>query len=139
MNRTVLTFRLVLAWLLLLALPLQGMANTRLTAGATAHAAANVSTTHAGPALTQAPPHCAMQQHDVGGVHEGKPDSKHDSKHPGKHGACAFCCVGAAMAPAVLPRLVLARPGAVAVPFYAPHLPSGLPVLPDRPPRPVLA
>jgi hypothetical protein len=134
--------RLLLAWLLLLALPLQGFAGARMplcnaggapTQAAPAHAASH---DHAAMLRAQAAGHHAVHA----GAHDGAgPDQASPGKHGAKTGACASCCIGAALAPALPVPPVPERPVSVPIPFFAGHLPSVDPVLPDRPPQAALA
>ena len=111
--------RSLFVWLLLLALPIQGMAAV---ARMLPHVAA---TAHAAPAV----PHC----HDTASAADaGKAAGTH---HPGKHhGVCADCCIAAAPVPAPFVPPACAPPS-VAIPFRAGHVPSVDPALPERPPR----
>ena len=140
MNRI---FRPLLVWLMLLALPFQGFAAAGMLACVPAPAAA-ASGGH---------DHAAMLRALAAARHDGHDQASmaHADRHRdggavtqdehGRHGngSCASCCIGAAMAPAVQPRLALARPDFIAIPFRAGHVPSVDPVLPERPPRPTLA
>jgi hypothetical protein len=112
--------RPLLVLLLLLALPFQGVAASSMLLCAPA--------TTAPAAMTAACHEPAAVRHDGG-------------SHDGQHGktSCASCCVGAAMAPAALPKLALARPEFIAIPFRAGHVPSVDPYVPERPPRSLFA
>ena len=140
--------RFLLVWLLLLALPFQGIASASMLARApsmtlqvpaAAHAAmAGSMDVHGG--------HCAgaLQAAHQQPIPHQQADSRQDAPQPGAHhggkaGSCADCCAGAAMAPAVLPALVLAPPHFISIPFRAGHVPSVDPALPERPPRTALA
>lgn len=145
--------RFLLVWLLLLALPFQGIASAGMLARAPsmalhvpADAPAAATTADAHDA------HCAAMQaqtlewQDLQHASQlnSQQNSRHDGAQPaghhgGKAGSCADCCAGAAMAPAVLPALVLAPPHFISIPFRAGHVPSVDPVLPERPPRTTLA
>jgi hypothetical protein len=122
--------RTLFVWLLLLALPLQGVAAARMlpSAGmpqATAPAAA--------PASAPAPvKHCHDMQQAAAGDHH--PDTLQD-KH---HGACADCCIVVAPVPAPFIPPACAPPS-WAIPFRAAHVPSVAPALPERPPRLLVA
>jgi hypothetical protein len=125
-NRSVV--RLLLAWLLMFALPFAGHAGTGMPsasgAPAQAHAmAACPHGAHGGAAMAQSSGHAGDLGH-----HDGEAPG-HDAK------SCAACCIGAVLAPALpaLPRLD--RPVSAAIPFFAPHVPSGFPDLPERPPQ----
>jgi hypothetical protein len=122
--------RLLLAWVLMLALPLQGYAGTHMlmcSAGTAVHAPApaRVPPCHAHAAMTHADAAAPLAAHhaDAG---------RHDAA---KHG-CAACSFVAAMAPGALPPLVLHESVSTVIPFRSPSLPSADPSLPDRPPRP---
>lgn len=117
--------RSLFVWLLLLALPIQGMAAV---ARMLPHVAAT-ATVHAAPAV----PHC----HDMASAADaGKTAGTH---HPDKHhGVCADCCIAAAPVPAPFVPPACAPPS-VAIPFRAGHVPSVDPALPDRPPRHLVA
>jgi hypothetical protein len=128
--------RSLLVWLLLLALPFQGIASAGMLARGVSMAmqadaadapapVARAMDTHGG--------HCAA----AGAAQQDGPQQ--GGHHGGKTGSCADCCAGAAMAPAVLPALVLAPPHFISIPFHAGHVPSVDPALPDRPPRTALA
>lgn len=135
--------RSLLVWLLLLALPFQGLAS----AGVLACAPADPAPAHHAPAMVmdgQPHDHAAMLETmaaqassaDSGHCADSTPRGDH---HAGKPGACAACCIGAAMAPAVLPALPLAPADFISIPFRAGHVPSVDPALPERPPRTALA
>nr|WP_314547076.1 hypothetical protein [uncultured Massilia sp.] len=135
----------ILVWLLLLALPIQGVAAAGMlpcvpaAPAATkqaAHAPMDASTATAGhdhAAMTAkaagADAHCTPQQPDA-------PSGCHDAGDRHGKGSCASCCVGCAMAPAALPLpLALASPDSISIPFRAGHVPSVDPTLLERPPR----
>lgn len=124
--------RSLLVWLLLLALPFQGIASAGMLARLPAvsmsmHAQADAPAPMAAKAMATHDGHCAGHT------------QQRDGHHGGKAGSCADCCAGAAMAPAVLPALVLAPPHFISIPFRAGHVPSVDPALPERPPRTALA
>jgi hypothetical protein len=121
--------RSLLVCFLLMALPFQAFASASMR-----------------PVVSQQPPcHQQVAQASMDGMHHEQvkhAQVKHD--HVDKHdkskcGACAACCVGAAMAAGLPLKLPLAPPQFVSIPFRAGHLPSVDPVLPERPPRPLLA
>lgn len=135
--------RFLLVWLLVLALPFQGVASASMLLCAPDVPAAPQASMHAMDGMDGKPhDHAAMlkamaaadQQH--AGDHHG--GDQHDG-HDGKSRTCADCCVGAAMAPAMLPVLALAPPQFISIPFRAGHVPSVDPTLPERPPRTTLA
>ena len=110
--------RSLFVWLLLLALPVQGVA-----------AATRMLPHVAAPAATAAAHHC----HDTAPAADAAKAA--DTHHPDKHhGACADCCIAAAPVPArVVPPAC--APPSVAIPFRAGHVASVDPALPERPPR----
>jgi hypothetical protein len=120
--------RSLFVWLLLLALPVQGVAAA---ARMLPHAAtpAAMAAAHAAPAVQ----HC----HDAAPAADAaKAAGNH---HPDKHhGACADCCIAAAPVPAPVVPPACAPPS-VAIPFRAGHVPTVDPTLPERPPRQLVA
>ncbi len=150
--------RSLLVWLLVLALPVQGLAAAGMLTCAARHAQASApydaqpetasrttASGHDHAAMLRAaggatamadhgdaPPDARAGGHGNGGAHQG-------GEHHGG-GSCASCCIGAAMAPSAQPpRLALGVPTFFAVPFRAGHVPDVDPSLPDRPPRALLA
>ena len=152
----------LLVWLLLLALPFQGLASAAMlpcaagvpapghvTAATPAMAMDGAVHDHAAIGATAAAQardeHCASAP-DVG-HHDGACGASHDG-HGGKaHGvkaksctaSCAACCVGAAMAPAAPAILALTPSHFISIPFRAGHVPSVDLALPERPPRTAFA
>ena len=135
MNRVLV--RTVLVWLMLLAIPFQGIA-----------AAAMLTCAHAAGQARQhaAPP--AQVDADAGHCHQAAPPSADDAAHgqpPDTHdhdsrcSACAACCMGAAMAPT--PTLTPAVQSSSARLHAAPsgRLAAVDLALPERPPRLPLA
>lgn len=125
--------RSLIVWLVLLALPFQGLA-----AAAAMPCAALARTAPAQPAQAGA----AMHRH-AAMLHHGHatPGAASDGHHAGpdhhagaKCGSCSACWVGAAMACAGAAIGAQQAPSAT-IPFDAGHLPSVHPRLPDRPPR----
>jgi hypothetical protein len=128
--------RSLVVWLLLLALPYQGLAAARMLpcaqplhpavaaahapAGAGAHGAASACPMHAAPA-----------------AHAAHLDAGRDHGHGG--GACAACCIGVAPAPTPILPLALGPPDFIAIPFNAGPMTSVDPTLPERPPRSAFA
>jgi hypothetical protein len=121
--------RLLFVWLMLLAIPFQGIAS-----------AAMLACAHDAPQGTQQSAH-APAHHDAASspCHETQdktPDLAHDTHdHDGSCSACAACCMGAAMAPAaginppapsLTTTLLVAATGRLAAVDLA---------LPERPPR----
>jgi hypothetical protein len=112
--------RSLFVWLLLLALPVQGVA---VAARMLPHVAAPAA--HA----TTAAHHC----HDTAPAADAAKAA--DAHHPDKHhGACADCCIAAAPVPATVVPPACAPPS-VAIPFRAGHVASVDLSLPERPPR----
>jgi hypothetical protein len=155
--------RILLAWLLLLALPFQGLASAAMlpcvagvpmpvhaTAAVAAMAMDGGARDHgamqAATAAQARDGHCDAAP-DVG-HHGGDCGASHDGHHGGKAGgvkakscaaSCAACCVGAAMAPAMPAVLALTPSHFISIPFRAGHVPSVDLALPERPPRTTLA
>lgn len=136
----------ILAWLLLLALPIQGVAAAGMlpcapaVAAQMAHAPADASAATAGhdhaavmAKAASADAHCTTQQQQQ---QPDTPSGCHDAGDRHGKGSCASCCIGCAMAPAALPLpLALASPDSISIPFRAGHVPSVDPTLLERPPR----
>jgi len=149
----------LLAWLLLLALPFQGLASAAMlpcAAGVPAQVAAPAmamdSAVHDHAAMQAATAAQARDGHCATapgvGHHGGDCGASHDGHHGGTtHGvkikscaaSCAACCVGAAMAPAMPAVLALTASHFISIPFRAGHVPSVDLALPERPPRTLLA
>lgn len=117
--------RTLFVWLLLLALPFQGVAAARMLPSA-----GMPHTTASAPAAAPAK-HCHGMHQAAVGDHPDKFQHKH-------RGACADCCIVVAPVPALLvpPAFV---PPTWAIPFHAGHVPSVDPALPERPPRLLVA
>jgi hypothetical protein len=108
--------RSLFVWLLLLALPLQGVAAARMLP--------SVST----PAVAAAAHHC----HDMPAAQAAKAaGGDHQDKH---RGVCPGCCIVVALVSTPLVPPVFAPPS-FAIPFRAAWAASVDPALPDRPPR----
>lgn len=127
--------RSLFVWLLLLALPFQGVAAARMLPSAGAAAGAMAAPVHAAPSAhpCHGMPPAAMATPaggtDAGAdVHAG---GHADGKH---HGTCADCCIAVAPIPARIVPPAFAPPS-IAIPFHAGHVPSVDPTLPERPPR----
>lgn len=119
--------RSLFVWLLLLALPVQGVAAARMLPSVAASAA--MAAAHAAPVAQ----HC----HDMAPAVDAAKAA--DAHHPDKHhGACADCCIAAAPVPSTVVPPACAPPS-VAIPFRAGHVPSVDPALPERPPRHLVA
>jgi len=120
--------RSLIVWLLLLALPFQGLAATRMlpsvSAPAVTHTAPVVQTCHNTPEGHA--PKAAGSDHQ-------------DKHHQEKHGSvCADCCIVVALVPAPLVPPAFAPPS-IAIPFHAGHVASVAPSLLERPPRHLVA
>lgn len=112
--------RSLIVWLLLLALPFQGLAAARMLPAASAP-----TVTHAAPVVKT--------------CHEMSAPKANDGDHQDKHrSACADCCVVVALVPVPLVPPAFAPPS-IAIPFDAGHLASADPSLPERPPRRLVA
>lgn len=133
-------WRIALAWMLALALPLQGHATQRLLAGGALPSPATALARAAAPPAHDALAaglHDSMKSGHAGHCDKASASGAAESAKPGSTGscsACASCCHAAALPPSVplLPLLAAALP---AVPEV--HLPLAL-VWPDsleRPPR----
>jgi hypothetical protein len=119
--------RTLFVWLLLLALPFQGVAAARMLPA--------VGAALAGPVSLAAP--VAQSCHEKHGtMHAATPaHTQAAGDHHDKHrGACADCCIVVALMPAPLVPPACAPPS-FAIPFRADHVASADPALPERPPR----
>jgi hypothetical protein len=134
MNRFLKT---LLLWLLLAALPVQGMAAAAMAAcGSGKHhgAAPVLSTAH-----HQHEASMAMSTQDMDHVHTA-PDPATHTAHHGGHGAgacgaCVNCCAGAvALSPALI--AIAQRAATIALPAYpSPLVTSFIPSALERPPK----
>lgn len=132
--------RYLIVWLMLLALPFQGIASAAMLT--CAHGSMRQAAPDAGAmAATQHDAtmnegHCDEQVVSVSAP-AGHHGDAHD--HDGRCSACADCCIGAALAPA--PALGVAAPDAPAIFHHAAagHLAAVDLALPERPPRSPLA
>ena len=112
--------RSLIVWLLLLALPFQGLAAARMLPSASA------------PAVTHA-------VSVVKSCHDTAAAKVDDSDHQHKHrSACGDCCIVVALVPMPLVPPASAPPS-IAIPFRAGPLASVDPSLPERPPRRLVA
>jgi len=120
--------RSLFVWLLLLALPYQGVAAARMLPTVSGMAMAPAA--HAAPAAHP----CHAMQPDAAAALPAAPAG--EDHHPGGkgHGACADCCIAVAPIPTRIVPPACAPPS-VAIPFRAGHVPSVDPALPERPPR----
>ncbi len=137
-------WRIALAWMLALALPLQGHAAQRLLACAAAPVpamAAVLASPQVGAALSDA--HHAQPGHGAhGGAHPGHdaeadapPSAAADhSPQADRCSACASCCHAAALPPSLL-QLDSVQPALTETPFAPPALPRVWPEGLERPPR----
>lgn len=119
--------RSLFVWLLLLALPFQGVAAARMLPSVSAGNA--TALVHAAPAM-----HPCHEMQPASAV---KPVAAADAGKgtAGKqHGSCADCCIAVAPLPARIVPPAFAPPS-IAIPFHAGHVPSVDPALPERPPR----
>lgn len=134
--------RLLLVWLIALALPIQGVAGVTMLHCGPSH--------HAPPA--EAPHAEGGHAHHQHAVHAGAVDGQHDHGHTAALGhahhaadkascsACAACCAGTALAVPMTP-LVLALQDVAQehAPAAEARLAAFLTGGPERPPRPSLA
>lgn len=125
--------RTLFVWLLLLALPFQGVAAARMLPFV-GKPLATVSAPAAASATTSA--HSCHDMHMAAADHH--PDQGKDQDKSRPHGACADCCIVVAPVPAPLVPPACAPPS-WAIPFRAGHVPSVDPALPERPPRLLVA
>lgn len=123
--------RRALVWLMLLAIPFQGIASAGMVA--CAHAAATVAVM--APHQEAPPAHC----HEAAKPSGHGQDQHHDQDHDERCSACAACCIGAAMAGA--PTIPAAPQTLSARLAEAPtgRLEAVDLALPERPPRLPLA
>jgi hypothetical protein len=115
--------RSLIVWLLLLALPFQGLAAARMLPSVSAPAPQSVM--HAAPV--------AKSCHDTAATRAT--DGDHQHKH---RSVCGDCCIVVALVPVPFIPPAFAPPS-VAIPFHAGHLASVDPALPERPPRRLVA
>jgi hypothetical protein len=115
--------RALIVWLLLLALPFQGLAAARMLPSVSAPAAQSVM--HKAPVVKSC--------HDTAAAKVGHGDHQH--KH---RSVCGDCCIVVALVPVPLVPPAFAPPS-IAIPFDAGHLASVDPTLPERPPRHLVA
>ena len=132
--------RSLIVWLLLLAVPWQGMAAAAMVACAPAHGMPS----HAKPAPVQLQQ--PVQDAQLPPCHEAAPVAQAADQEPepaqgaaAKCGTCSACGIGTAVLPAHSPELAVHAPASAASPFAAGHLPSVHLAQPERPPRPHLA
>ena len=112
--------RALIVWLLLLALPFQGLAAARMLPAVSAPAVM-----HAAPAVKS--------------CHEMSAPKANDGDHQNKHrSVCGDCCIVVALVPVPLVPPAFAPPS-IAIPFHAAPLASVDPSLPERPPRRLVA
>ena len=132
--------RFLIVWLLVLALPFQGLASASMLLCAPTLPSAP-ATAHASMQAMNGKPHdhAAMLKAMAAAGQQHAGDQHGSHHHDGKSRACADCCVGAALAPAMLPVLALAPPQFISIPFRPGHVPSVDPTLLERPPRSTLA
>lgn len=125
------TLRLLVAWLMLLALPLQGWAAATMLGCGQQHA-------HAAAAAAQHADHHADHAHPAHAAAHGHADEGAHADGAGSCASCAACMVGLALPAA---SLALADPPVAGEPrLRAPPAPvSFVTGGPDRPPRTVLA
>lgn len=108
--------RSLIAWLLLLALPFQGLAAARMLPSVSA------------PAVTHATP-VAKHCHATAAAKADVSDHQHEHRS-----VCGDCCIVVALVPVPLVPPAFPPPS-IAIPFRAGHLASVDPPLLERPPR----
>ena len=120
----------LIVWLMLLALPLQGLASVGMLSCSHDAAPAAATPVHANHAVAQ-----DEHAHHAAAVQAA--DAHDHVFHPGhgKCSSCASCGVGAAMAPAAGPTLAHYGAPTASIDFIAGHVPSVDLALPERPPR----
>jgi hypothetical protein len=154
-------FRSLLLWLLLLAIPFQGVASAGMLLCAPGPGPAQASAPlmaaghdHAAMLAAAAEAHAAHGQvqadgadsadggapgghgaHDGHNAHDAR--DAHDAHGPAKCGTTGACCVGAALAPALPGVLPVMAASSQSIPFYSGQLPAVDLALPERPPQPV--
>jgi hypothetical protein len=124
--------KILIVWVTLLAMPLQGFASASMSLCAPVTVAAQHDHDHESMA-------------DASGAHlhdqHIEPDTQADHhpaahQHTGKCAACATCCACVSMAPSFVPVVpVPASPSSITAPFDQHILPSVDLALPERPPR----
>jgi hypothetical protein len=134
MPRSIKTF---LLWLLLAALPVQGIAAAAMMSCRSGHESLEVSE----PAVAHHHHDMAVPAHDAVAHNDGAHHSHHAHHGHDKHGAttscssCAACCVGAAAIPSGLAWTFVHNKSEPVIvspsPFMTGHIPVGL----ERPPR----
>lgn len=139
-------WRIALAWLLAVALPIQGYAaQAMMLCGPTHHqsAAVQVSASHDHGVPAMHDEHRSAASHHGSAVTASDTDQSQQAKdlksgHAGKCSACASCCSAAAIATAVLSVAVIPQNSPVVSTIPAGHAHESLGGL-DRPPRQFLA
>ena len=128
--------RSLIVWLLLLAVPYQGLAVAAMVACAPQHGMPARAMAPAQPVQeAQRPPcHEAAPTADAGAQEAERP-------HAGsaKCGSCSACGIGTAVLPVSLPQLAVHAPASASGACAAGCLPSVHLAQPERPPRPFLA
>ena len=131
--------RSLIVWLLLLAVPFQGMAAVATDACLPQHSPVHVMPAQVMPMAEQmhgATPPC--HEAAMPGAASGhEPATPHHQA--GKCGTCSACGIGSAVLPTFLPQLAAHAPVAAASPAAINYLPSVHLAQPERPPRPLLA
>jgi hypothetical protein len=115
------TFRTILLWLLLAAIPLQGFASVSMPCSDRLHRPVTFS------ALTAPTAHHACVTADHGASHH----HDHDAANHGCNGSS--CC--SPIVSRAAPAMRLRDFGSLPIAFVAPHVPDFVPPLPERPPH----
>lgn len=117
--------RILIVWLVLLAVPFAGFAQA--------------ATSCCPPGGQHAMQHANMHHHDAGQHHacaDHHASQDHSNKHDAKCVNCADCCTVAMLAPlAFAPPAVMPPPSTHAIAFDSGHVPMVDPDHPERPPR----
>jgi hypothetical protein len=127
--------KVLIVWMTLLAVPLQGFASATMSLCAPSTAAAQHHHDHESMASdTDARGAHAHDQHAEPSMQAGDHPAAHH--HTGKCATCATCGSCVSMAPAFVAVVpVSALPSSITVPFDQQILPSVYLALPERPPR----
>jgi hypothetical protein len=121
--------RVLIAWITLLALPLQGFASATMVLRAPPASAAHGHAAHAAHAA-----HARVHDERAGADRRADhPDGSHHQS--GKCASCAACCAFMPLASSFVAVPAAAPPASITVPFAQRLLPSVYLALPERPPR----
>lgn len=131
--------RYLLVWLMLLALPFQGIASAAMLScaqGAMQHPAPAAVMTAMQHDAAMGEGHCHGQEQGQQRVLSAPAGHHGDAHgHDGRCSACADCCIGAVLAPAPAPGVAALEAPAIFHHAAAGHLAAVDLALPERPPR----